>query len=127
MRRILIVLSLLAFILIAISTVKFGYDFIFGADTIEGVPKGELIYEIKSPDQLYEAKFYRTSGGATTGYAILGELHDEWNSEPTRIYWDYPREDAEVSWGNNYIIINGVRINLKTEIYDYRYGIYNRN
>ena len=52
MKRLWIALSLLAFILIAILTVKFGYDFIFGADTIEGVPKGELIYEIKSSNQL---------------------------------------------------------------------------
>ena len=58
----------------------------------------------------YEAKFYRTNEGATTGFAILGELYDERNSELTRIYWDYPREDVEVSWESNYIVINDVRI-----------------
>ncbi len=39
------------------------------------LPKGELKSEVQSPDGKYSIKGYLTNGGATTSYAIRGELN----------------------------------------------------
>lgn len=39
------------------------------------LPKGNLISEVKSPNGTYTINAYLTNGGATTSYAIRGELN----------------------------------------------------
>lgn len=99
-------------------------DFLTVADHIDGVPKGDLVYTSTSPDKEYTAYFYRDSGGATTGFAMLGILKKNDTTETKRVYWDYPRETVKVEWEESTIIINKIRLKLWTEIYDYRIGVY---
>ncbi|MEG6611795.1 DUF5412 family protein [Pseudoclostridium thermosuccinogenes] len=43
------------------------------------------------------------------------------NGKTKNIYWQYHCEKAEIEWINDEIvIINGVELNVKSEIYDYR-------
>lgn len=102
------------------------YDFLTAADTIDGVPVGDLVYEEESPDGAFTAKFYRTSGGATTGFAMLGVMERKETGEQARIFWEYPCETVTVDWDVSHIFINDIKLKKMTEVYDFRYGIAKR-
>lgn len=91
--------------------------------SIESLPKGEFLTEESSPDGKYTLKAYVTNGGATTSYAIRGELvFNEKSGKPKNIYWNYREEDAEISWlDNDTVIINNRTLNVPKEKYDFRY------
>ncbi|EPE61207.1 hypothetical protein L479_02419 [Exiguobacterium sp. S17] len=101
-----------------------GYRFLTEGDTIDGVPKGELVYESVSPDGTKTIFFYRTSGGATTGFAMLREIEHEGSTEHERIFWDYPCEEVTVVWKEGLVTINDVTFDPARKVYDFRYGIY---
>lgn len=91
--------------------------------SMESLPKGEFLTEESSPDGKYTLKAYVTNGGATTSYAIRGELvFNEKSGETKNIYWNYREEDAEISWfDNDTVIINNRTLNVPKEKYDFRY------
>lgn len=102
------------------------YLFVTGGDTIDGVPKGELVYESVSPDGTQTIFFYRTSGGATTDFAMLGEIEHKGSTERERIFWEYPCEEVTVVWEKGLVTINDVTLDPVREVYDVRYGTYER-
>lgn len=102
------------------------YRFVTGGDTIDDVPKGELVYRSVSPDGTQTIFFYRTSGGATTGFAMLGEIEHEGSTERERIFWEYPCEEVRVVWEKGLVTINDVTLDPVREVYDVRYGTYER-
>ena len=84
--------------------------------------KGEFISEVKSPNGTYTVKSYLSNGGATTGYAILGELnYNKVNKKPKNIYWNYREEKADIEWTDEVtVIINGHKVNILHDTFDFR-------
>lgn len=91
--------------------------------SMESLPKGEFLTEESSPDGKYTLKAYVTNGGATTSYAIRGELiFNEKKGKTKNIYWNYREEVAEISWiDNDTVLINNRTLNVPKEKYDFRY------
>lgn len=91
--------------------------------SMESLPKGEFLVEESSPDGKFTLKAYVTNGGATTSYAVRGELvFNEKNGKTKNIYWNYREEDAEIFWvDNDTVIINNHTLNVPKEKYDFRY------
>ena len=90
--------------------------------SMESLPKGEFLTEESSPDGKYTLKAYVTNGGATTSYAVRGELaFNEKNGKTKNIYWKYREEVAEISWvDHDTVIINNRTLNVAKEKYDFR-------
>ncbi|MEK0317240.1 DUF5412 family protein [Cohnella sp. 56] len=119
-KGILISISLLFIaLLITAGTVK-AINF-FKID-INHLPKGTLIKEVQSPDKKHSIKIYLVNGGATVDFAVRGELiFNSKHKKKKNIYWVYHRDDAEVHWeSNNIVNINGVKLKIPDEVYDYR-------
>ena len=88
---------------------------------IQRINGQEYITESTSPDGTYTMIAYLNDGGATTGYAVLGTLKNNNSGKTKNIYWQYHCEEAEISWINDETIkINGIKLNVKNQIYDYR-------
>lgn len=88
---------------------------------IQRIVGQKYITELTSPNGEYTVTAYLNDGGATTGYAVLGELKNNNSGKTKNIYWKYNCENAEISWINNETIkINGIQLNIKNEIYDFR-------
>lgn len=90
--------------------------------SMESLPKGEFLGEESSPDGKFTLKAYVTNGGATTSYAVRGELVlNEKNGKTKNIYWNYREGEAEISWvDNDTVIINNHTLNVPNEKYDFR-------
>lgn len=102
------------------------FDFLTAADTIDGVPVGDLVYEEDSPDGAFTVEFYRTSGGATTDFAMLGVMERKETGERARIFWEYPCETVSVDWDDAHIFVNDIKLKKMMDVYDFRYGIAER-
>jgi hypothetical protein len=87
------------------------------------LPKGELLATSDSPGNTYTLKVYLVNaGGATGGFAIRGELLNNKKGTHKNIYWQYREEKAKVEWiDESNLIINGKKLNVEQDIYDYRY------
>ena len=99
-----------------------GYAIYWAFYDMSRLPTGELISEVQSPGGKYTLKSYRTDGGATTSYAIRGELNfNIENKKPKNIYWEYRTENATVEWlDDDTVIINRVQLDVPDEKYDFR-------
>ncbi|WP_235046456.1 DUF5412 family protein, partial [Geobacillus thermoleovorans] len=62
------------FITILAPVILFVLYVIYTYSTIPSFPKGEFLFASNSPNGTYTIKIYRTNGGATTSYAIRGQL-----------------------------------------------------
>lgn len=88
---------------------------------IQRINGQEYLDESTSPNGTYTVTAYLNNGGATTNYAVLGTLKNNKNGKSKNIYWQYRCEKAEMEWLNDETIkINGIELNVKSEIYDYR-------
>ena len=108
------------FIIIAI--LSYGVYWAFFDMSLSRLPEGDLIVESKSPNGEYIIKAYKSSGGATTGFAVLGELnYNTVNKKSKNIYWNYHEDTASIEWINNdTAIINGHRLNVLQDTFDFR-------
>lgn len=90
--------------------------------SMDNLPKGELKKTVKSPNRKYEVRLYLCDGGATTDYAVRGEIIDEKKKqEPRTIYWNYHCEDFNATWIDNETVkINGKKLNIFKDKYDWR-------
>ncbi|MGG0369808.1 DUF5412 family protein [Priestia endophytica] len=85
------------------------------------LPEGELMKKSTSPNNEYTVEFYKSDGGATTSFSVRGELLEKGEKDGKNIYWDYKVDDAKVKWETNKIInINGHKLDVTEDIYDYR-------
>lgn len=86
------------------------------------LPKGELIEQKTSLNGTYTIRAYKSDGGATTSYAILGELNfNKVNKRPKNIYWNYREEKAVIEWiDDDTDIINGHELDVLKEVFDFR-------
>lgn len=98
-----------------------GYGIYWIFFDMDRLPRGEYLTEQTSPDGTYTLKAYRTNGGATTAYAIRGELVDNNSSKAKNIYWNYREEEAEIEWlDEDTVVINGRTLDVPDERYDFR-------
>jgi len=86
------------------------------------LPKGELIAEVQSPKGTYTVKAYVSDGGATTSYAIRGELDFNNSGEKSKnIYWNYRENEAIIQWvDDDTVVINGIELDVPNERFDFR-------
>ncbi|RBP06221.1 DUF5412 domain-containing protein [Rossellomorea aquimaris] len=87
------------------------------------LPKGEFLSEESSPDGKYTLRAYVTNGGATTAYAVRGELvFNEKEDKRKNIYWNYREETAEIKWTDeDTVVVNGVSLDVPDEEFDFRH------
>ena len=110
-------------IIIAIAIIIGGvaYAFNWAFLNIQRLNGQEYLTELSSPNGTYTVTAYLNNGGATTSYAVLGTLENNVNGKVKNIYWEYRCEKAEMEWLNDETIrINGIELNVKNEIYDFR-------
>lgn len=89
--------------------------------TIWWIKGDEPLKSVSSPDNRYTVTAYLNNGGATTAYAVLGTVKDNKTGINHNIYWQYRCDDAEIEWlDETTVVINGVELNVKEDIYDYR-------
>ncbi|HDR7794974.1 TPA: DUF5412 domain-containing protein [Bacillus luti] len=91
--------------------------------SLSGLSGGEKLESIHSPDKTYTLHIYRHNGGATTNYAIRGELveNNKKVMNTKNIYWNYREETAAVKWLDDHtVVINKHKLNVKTDTYDFR-------
>lgn len=85
------------------------------------LPTGDFLTEESSPDGKYTLKAYISDGGATTSYAIRGELVLNDRNKKKNIYWNYREETVDISWINNStVVINGHELEVSKDKYDFR-------
>lgn len=87
------------------------------------LPSGDYISQSTSPNGKYTVKIYQSNGGATTDFAIRGEVtYNNKNFHKTKnIYWNYPQEKASVKWINQDTVnISGHVLNVKKDTFDFR-------
>ena len=86
------------------------------------LPEGEYIAEATSPNGQYTVKAYVTNGGATTSYAVRGELNfNQEKRKPKNIYWQYRMDTASIKWlDDDTVIINNIELDVPNDTYDYR-------
>ena len=91
--------------------------------SMDRLPTGEKITEKQSPDGTYTFKAYITNGGATTSFAVRGELvfnHRKY-FKTKNVYWNYREDTVKIVWkANDTVIINGHTLNVPEETYDFR-------
>lgn len=93
--------------------------FIICSCSMNSLPEGSLLASYPSPDDSYVLNIYLVNGGATTDYAIRGEL--KYGESSKNIYWDYHIDHADVAWiDTQTVCINGHVLNVRKDIYDFR-------
>ena len=101
----------------------FVYGVYWAFFSMDRLPTGEKIAEKQSPDGTYTFKAYVTNGGATTSFAVRGELvfnHREY-FKTKNVYWNYREDTAKIVWkDNDTVIINGHTLNVPEDTYDFR-------
>ncbi|MGX5435379.1 DUF5412 domain-containing protein [Bacillus toyonensis] len=100
----------------------FVYGVYWAFFSMDRLPTGEKIAEKQSPDGTYTFKAYVTNGGATTSFAVRGELvfnHRKY-FRAKNVYWNYQEDTAKIVWkDNDTVIINGHTLNVPEESYDF--------
>lgn len=99
--------------------IGFGYWEFF---SLQGVPKGELIRTVKSPDGKHAIKTYFHNAGSLSADAVRGELVNLSSGSTKNIYWNYPDTDPYIEWiDKDRVRIGDQTLNIsKKETYDWR-------
>ena len=104
-------------ILIIVSFLFVFYQLFF---SMSHLPKGELVYTTQCDNCGKTINLYLFNGGATTDYAIRGELVYK-NGYKKNIYWSYHESETDVSWIScDEVDINGHKLNVNRDRYDWR-------
>lgn len=99
-----------------------GYVVYWAFFDLNRLPTGEYITEATSPDGKYTLVAYVTNGGATTSYAVRGELiFNQEGGKAKNIYWNYKEESADIKWlDHDTVTINGHSLDVPRDKFDYR-------
>ncbi|PHJ39784.1 hypothetical protein P378_01385 [Desulforamulus profundi] len=85
------------------------------------LPEGTLIKQSLSPNGEYTVNAYLVDGGSLSSNAVRVELQNNKSGKKRNIYWDYRINTVEFTWINDTdIIINGHKIDIKKDTYDWR-------
>lgn len=94
---------------------KFIYDF-------DNLPKWIYVESVISPNKKYRLNSYLISGGATNDWTLRVEIEYLKTKEKHNIYWKYHDKESNIKWINNdYVKINGMKLNVFKEKYDFRF------
>lgn len=98
-----------------------GYGVYWAFFDMNRLPTGDYLTEETSPDGTYTLKAYVTNGGATTSYAIRGELVFNNNNRTKNIYWNYREETANITWlDDDTVVMNGHTLHVPNDTFDFR-------
>lgn len=99
-----------------------GYAVYWAFYDMNRLPKGEYLTEETSPDGTYTLKAYLVNGGATTSYAIRGELVlNNKDNKTKNVYWNNNEETATIEWiDKNTVVVNGHTLHAPKDRFDYR-------
>ncbi|MBJ8028054.1 DUF5412 domain-containing protein [Bacillus cereus group sp. N21] len=99
--------------------IGFGYWKFF---SLQGVPKGELIRTVKSPDGKHAIKTYFHNAGSLSADAVRGELVNLSSNSVKNVYWNYPDTDPHIEWiDKDRVRIGDQALDIsKKETYDWR-------
>jgi len=99
-----------------------GYAVYWAFYDMNRLPKGEYLTEETSPDGTYTLKAYLVNGGATTSYAIRGELVlNNKDNKTKNVYWNNNEETATIEWTDkNTVVVNGHTLHAPKDRFDYR-------
>ena len=107
---------LLALVILGVVACVIVYHFFF---SMNNLPSGELILSSESPNGKYTINLYLVNGGATTDYAVRGELC--YGQKTKNIYWQYHEHRSNINWIGEYEVeINGVILDVRSDVYDWR-------
>ena len=85
---------------------------------LKGLPKGEKIYQIDSPNKTYTMNIYFIDGGPISADADRIEIVDNKNNKKWNIYYQYKGNLKKYSWiDNDNVSINGNKINIHKDKY----------
>ena len=87
------------------------------------LPSGDYISQSTSPNGKYTVKIYQSNGGATTDFAVRGEVtyNNKTFNKTKNIYWNYPQAKASVKWiSHDTVNISGHVLNVKKDTFDFR-------
>lgn len=100
-----------------------GYGVYWAFYVMSRLPEGEYLTEETSSDGKYTLKAFVTNGGATTSYAVRGELvFNEKNNKTKNIYWNYREESATITWtDNDTVVVNGQTLDVPHQKFDFRH------
>lgn len=99
-----------------------GYGIYWAFFDMDRLPTGEYLTEETSPDGKYTLKAYITNGGATTSYAVRGELvFNHKNHQTKNIYWNTKEESTTIIWtDHDTVVINGHALDVPNDTFDFR-------
>ena len=101
--------------------VELAASVLWGIQGIDRFKGGDLLAICISPNEKHEARAYLLNGGATTAFAVRVEILDTETDKKHNIYYCYHSEEAEMEWiDDQTIIINEIKLNIETDIYDSR-------
>ena len=92
---------------------------------MKNLPEGNFLESYDSPSGDYTLNVYISSPSLSSS-AIRGEIvYNKKNFKKKNIYWQYKVDDATVVWvGDDTVLINGVKLNVLKDTYDYRRNRY---
>lgn len=99
-----------------------GYGVYWAFFDMSRLPTGDYLTEETSPDGTYTIKAYLTNGGATTPFAVRGELvFNNEDNKPKNIYWNAGEETADIVWvDRDTVVINGHLLDVPNNKFDFR-------
>jgi len=126
------VVKVLLLVVVVNASIFLGLDYYF-FHSMASLPKGEYICESMSPDGDYTIKLYYTNPALSSG-GTRGELTINRTNRKRNVYWENNRylfeakhdfglkiSGIDIEWGDNdTALINGIRLNLPGDKYDWR-------
>lgn len=117
-------------ILVIVSIVCCGVLFVSACISIftynTPLPTGKEFYRCSSPDGKHTLIAY-ISESSLSAPALRGEIQENKSGKCWTVYWQYKPEAQEFSWkDNDTVIINGIELNIHTDRYDYRRGVWTK-
>lgn len=117
MKKALLIVGIVVLLIISL----LGYGIYWAFYDIQRLEGQEVIQEVSSPNGTYTVTAYLNNGGATTDYAVLCSVKTNGRNNEKNIYWQYHCTKADIVWLDEQTVqINGVVLNVKKDIYDYR-------
>ncbi|MEN1937503.1 DUF5412 domain-containing protein [Paenibacillus sp. 102] len=109
----------LVLLIALVMIIGFGYWKFF---SLQGVPKGELIRTVKSPDGKHVIKTYFHNAGSLSADAVRGELVNLSSNSVQNVYWNYPDTNPYIEWiDKDRVRIGDQTLDIsKKETYDWR-------
>ncbi|MBQ1230908.1 MAG: hypothetical protein IIX73_00935 [Clostridia bacterium] len=118
-KKLMTVLFFLAMFTMAFNMFGAIYDSVFY--NIDDVPSGQLVAEYNSPNGKQKILCYEVK--TVLGNGVRCSLSD--GETERNIYWNTKTNEKTIYWAdNNIAVINGMRIDVETVVYDSRGGIY---